>query len=231
MSYILDALRRAQAERERGQVPGLEARTPVQTPPPTPQRRATAWWLGGALSVVLLAVAVVMALRGGPADPVAPVAPPLAQAPAPTAPGPLPSTPATMVVVSAPTPPPAGSGPLNATPSSPDAARPASQKLPAIAPAIAPVAGPATVSAPPAPAASALRAVQLAQLSADLRRELPALTLGGAIWSDNAASRFVIVNGLVLREGDTAAPGVVLERIGPKAVFLRWRDWRIEVPI
>jgi general secretion pathway protein B len=55
--------------------------------------------------------------------------------------------------------------------------------------------------------------------------------LGGAIWSDNAASRFVIVNGQVLREGEAAAPGVLLERIGPKAVFLRWRDWRIEVPI
>ena len=68
-------------------------------------------------------------------------------------------------------------------------------------------------------------------MSADLRRELPALTVSGAIWSDNAASRFVIVNGQVLREGEAAAPGVLLERIGPKAVFLRWRDWLIEVPV
>jgi general secretion pathway protein B len=88
-----------------------------------------------------------------------------------------------------------------------------------------------TPSPSPPPAANAVRPVQLAQLSAELRRELPAMVLGGAIWSDNAASRFVIVNGQVLREGEAAAPGVLLERIGPKAVFLRWRDWRIEVPI
>jgi general secretion pathway protein B len=76
-----------------------------------------------------------------------------------------------------------------------------------------------------------VRPTTLAQLSADLRRDLPPLLLGGAIWSDNVSSRFVIVNGQVLREGDTAAPGVVLERIGPKAVFVRWRDWRIELPL
>jgi general secretion pathway protein B len=95
------------------------------------------------------------------------------------------------------------------------------------------VALPADGAAPPPPASasSPVRAVLLAQLAADLRRELPPLTLGGAIWSDSAASRFVIVNGQVLREGEVAAPGVVLERIGQKAVFLRWRDWRIEVPI
>jgi general secretion pathway protein B len=87
--------------------------------------------------------------------------------------------------------------------------------------------------APPSSAAvsASVRAVTLTQLSPDVRRELPPLALGGAIWSDNVASRFVVVNGLVLREGDVAGPGVVLERIGPKAVFLRWRDWRIEVPL
>jgi general secretion pathway protein B len=87
------------------------------------------------------------------------------------------------------------------------------------------------VTAPPPAVGVGVRGVTLAQLGADLRRELPPLALGGAIWSDNAASRFLIVNGQVLREGDTAAPGVVLERIGPKAAFLRWRDWRIEVPL
>ena len=116
-----------------------------------------------------------------------------------------------MVVVSAPVLPPAP-GPKPVVP-----ATPALLPLPA--------------SAQPVPPPSSVRAVQLAQLSPDLRRELPAMVLGGAIWSDNAASRFVIVNGQVLREGDAVAPGVVLERIAPKAVFMRWRDWRIEVPI
>lgn len=230
MSYILDALRRAQAERERGQVPGLEARTMVQTPPPPARSRATGWWLGGALAVLALGGAAVLWLRG-----VAPSVTPavtLASAPlpSPARSASSPATPATaatptpIVVVSAPAVPPPFPGPVTALP--PPVA-PAPTVLPA-PPAPAPSTPPATTVAP---AASTVRAVQLAQLSADLRRELPALALGGTIWSDNAASRFVIVNGQVLREGETAAPGVVLERIGPKAVFLRWRDWRIEVPI
>lgn len=219
MSYILDALRRAQAERERGQVPGLDARTLVVTPPPQPQRRVGLLGLGAGLALAALGLSTVLLMRSDPkpaADrasgaaaqlPPAQASPPaLAAASAPLAP-----VPPVMVVVSA-----------AALPSSASAAL-----LPAA------VATPASSPAQPAPAvvATSVRAVTLAQLSPDLRRELPPLVLGGAIWSDSAASRFVIVNGQVLREGDAAAPGVVLERIGPKAVFLRWRDWRIEVPI
>ena len=51
------------------------------------------------------------------------------------------------------------------------------------------------------------------------------------MWSDSAASRFVILDGQVLREGDPVAPGVVLERIERKAAVLRWKDQRIEVPL
>jgi general secretion pathway protein B len=234
MSYILDALRRAQAERERGQVPGLEARTLVQTPPPPPQRRATAMWVGGALAVGVLGVAGMLVLRGGAAPVTAPVG---AQAPVPTpvpplaAPSPLPAPPAPMVVVSAPAAPPPGAAPVNPPAPSGLAGQPApGSPTPTPTPLQTPLPTPTSTPTAP-PAANAVRPVQLAQLSAELRRELPAMVLGGAIWSDNAASRFVIVNGQVLREGEAAAPGVLLERIGPKAVFLRWRDWRIEVPI
>jgi general secretion pathway protein B len=71
----------------------------------------------------------------------------------------------------------------------------------------------------------------LAQLSADLRREMPAMTVGGSVYSESAASRFVIINGQVVREGEGAATGVTVERIGPKSAVLRWRDMRIEVPL
>jgi general secretion pathway protein B len=60
---------------------------------------------------------------------------------------------------------------------------------------------------------------------------MPPMNVGGSIFSDSAASRFVIINGQVVREGETAAPGVVLERIGAKSAVLRWRDLRIEVPL
>lgn len=57
------------------------------------------------------------------------------------------------------------------------------------------------------------------------------MLIGGAIYSDQPASRFVVINGMVVREGETAAPGVMLERIGPKSAIVRWRDMRIELPI
>lgn len=229
MSYILDALRRAQAERERGQVPGLEARTLAQAPPQPAPPQTSGLWLGGALALAGLTVAALVLWRGeGPPAPVAasgpawaPAAGPaqaVARAGGPRAAVPTPTTPPPMVVVSAPVLPPA---------------RPPLQPAPGPKPVVpaTPALLPLPASAQPVPPPSSVRAVQLAQLSPDLRRELPAMVLGGAIWSDNAASRFVIVNGQVLREGDAVAPGVVLERIAPKAVFMRWRDWRIEVPI
>jgi general secretion pathway protein B len=69
----------------------------------------------------------------------------------------------------------------------------------------------------------------LAELPPELRSQLPPLAISGSVWSENAASRFVIVNGQVVREGEAAAPGVTLERIGPKAALMRWREQRFEV--
>ena len=75
------------------------------------------------------------------------------------------------------------------------------------------------------------RLLALAELTPDQRRDLPPLVMGGSIWSESALGRFVIVNGQVVREGEAAAPGVTVESIGPKAVLLRWRDLRFEVPL
>ena len=95
-----------------------------------------------------------------------------------------------------------------------------------------PAAAATPLPVPAAPtAAPALRTLRMGELSAEQRRELPPLSLGGSVWSESALSRFVIVNGQGVREGDTAAPGVVVERIGPKAVWLRWRELRLEVAI
>ena len=82
---------------------------------------------------------------------------------------------------------------------------------------------------PAAPVAEA-RAVALASLTPEQRRDWPPLAIGGAVYSDNPASRFVIIGGQLLREGDSAAPGMTVERIGPRSAVLRWRDLRVEVP-
>jgi len=63
-------------------------------------------------------------------------------------------------------------------------------------------------------------------LTAEQRRDWPPLVVGGSVWSDSAPARFVILGGQVVREGETTADGVLVERITPKVVVLRWRDQR-----
>ncbi len=192
MSYILDALRRAEAERQQGQVPGLHDAPAVaataSAPAPNPARRygwlvpalllaaGAAWWWWPRPGVVPVVAPVVV-----PAAAPAPVAPPVAAA---VQPAPLP------VVVSAPPPPP-----------------------------------------PAAPASAAERPLRFTELSPDMQRALPSLVPSGSVWSDQPAARFVVLNGQVLREGDTVAPGLVLERLQPKSALLRWRGLLIELPL
>jgi general secretion pathway protein B len=109
-------------------------------------------------------------------------------------------------------------------------AAPAASARAAITRASSPPAVPSQ-AASVASTAAAPRTLTLAQLGPEQRRDLPTLAVGGAVWSESAANRFVLINGQVVREGDSAAPGVTLERIGPKAVWLRWRDLRLEVPL
>jgi general secretion pathway protein B len=90
MSYILDALRRADAERERGAVPGLHAHgLPADAPPATRDVRSLALAAGaaGALLVAVVVVLVFGPWRAQPAQaPVAAADP----APRPAAPVPAP---------------------------------------------------------------------------------------------------------------------------------------------
>lgn len=200
MSYILDALRRSQAERERGQVPGLgTAPAPAAELASATRRTSPLLWLGLGLGGGALIAAAAWWWR-----PAAPPAVPVAAAPVPMpapAPAPLPT------VVTAPAPAP----------------------LPVPAPA--PTPSPPVATPPPLPAAAPARVPTLAELSPEQRRELPPMALGGSIWSENAQSRFIIVNGQVVREGEAAAPGVTVERIAPKAVQMRFRELRFEIPL
>jgi general secretion pathway protein B len=68
-------------------------------------------------------------------------------------------------------------------------------------------------------------------LTADQLRQWPPVQLGGSVWSDTPAARFVVLGGQVVREGDSTADGVVVERITPKAVVLRWRELRGALPL
>jgi len=264
MSYILDALRRAESERERGSVPGLHSQTvPPTTPDPAPRSPLPPWvaaGVGGA--IVLVGVAAWFWLRPGDAPaPVqvqvqvdrAPIAaklatPPLAPkasmdstrapfpAPVPTTPVPATAAAPATIPAAAPAPPapPRPAPTAEPTPPAPPAPGTATATAPSNPPATRPATalpGPALASAPaaaPQPRAEA-RVINFEQLPEDVRRAIPPLVIGGAIYSDNAASRMLIVGGQLLHEGDSAGPGLTLEQIKPRSAVLRWKQLRYEV--
>lgn len=209
MSLILDALRRADAERSRGAVPGLhtpQAMAPVALPAALPAARSR--WPG--LVAAFVAVGGLLALGAAwwhgrvLVAPVARVV--VAPAPAPVvlplpAPVPLPAP----AVVPEPAPAPlAAPAPV--------------RKVEPVVPKPAPAVPRAVV----APAAVSL----LQDLPAAVRQLLPQLTVAGASYSANPAYRMVIVNGQVLHEGDEAVSGVVLESIAPHQVVMRRQGQR-----
>lgn len=233
MSYILDALRRAEAdrERERGQVPGLHSQ-PVPTATPAARRSP---WLWGVLALLGVAAAAAAGWWFGRAP--TPTPAPTA-APAPVAAAAAPAVPAAVpvpaeVAAPAPAPAPQPAAPQRVpTPTLPPLPGPPPRAEPPRPPATAAVNAAGAPAAPlPASAPALATAAVLAyeQLPEDVKRQLPPLAIGGAIWSDQAASRMLIVGGQLLREGDAAAPGVTLETIKPRSAVLRWKTLRYEV--
>lgn len=213
MSYILDALRRAEAdrERERGQVPGLHTTAPVAGAAAAARPRRWLPWAGAGL-LLLAGLGAGSWWAGAPRD--AAVPPPPPAAPLPAAPAPAP------VVQPAPAPVPSAP-PASASPYLP----PAPPPVP-----VAATPAPAPQVAPPVPAAEA-PIPRLAELPENVRRELPKLVVSGSVYSDDPASRFVIINGEVMREGGKPGADLVLERIGPRELVLRFRGQRFRQPV
>jgi general secretion pathway protein B len=180
MSYILDALRRAEAERQRGAVPGLHAQPVAGTRPDGGPRRpdsAHRRWRPGAVAMAGLLLTGLLAAAAGlgwmlkpsPAV-VAVVAPALAlpnalpvvlPVEASVVP-PVSLSPAGPAVLAAPAvePAPPGIGPVAGSAVGPAPTTPAtdpaaaSTRSPVAAAATVPAAAPATVSAVPAPVAA-----------------------------------------------------------------------------
>jgi general secretion pathway protein B len=80
----------------------------------------------------------------------------------------------------------------------------------------------------PTPAASA-KVPTLAELPEDVRRSLPALTVSGAMYSDQPASRMLLINNRVFHEGDQPVAGLVLEEIRLKSAVFRYQGTRYAV--
>ena len=217
MSYILDALRRADAERERGSVPDLRAQ-PLA--PPSSQEAARPWpWPWIAVALALLLIAGLAWYLAAPDE--APVVLPTAAAPAARD-----AANATTAGIATRTAPPRPAA--NASPAAAAEARPAKPSVTVVATA-PPRAASVPAKAEPAASTAEGRIYAQAELPPDIRRQLPPLVIGGSMYSENAANRMLIVNGQLFHENEKPATEVTLEKIKLKSAVLRFRDYRFEV--
>jgi general secretion pathway protein B len=240
MSYILEALKKAQAERQLGNAPTIHAAQPVVAAPPDAAASRKPLFVGlGAGALVVVAGALFL-WRAAPAP--APVAAPRVAVVAP----PVPASPR---AGRAPPPPPRPSPPrvVDAAPAAPSVAPAAPAPAPAPVqgrmpvPAMVAGAAPARAASPtpvpaPAPASAAAPAAApedslpyLQQLPEQVQREVPRVAFGGYMYSANPADRLLLIDKALRHEGEEVAPGLVLEKLLPRAAVMNYRGVRYRV--
>ena len=69
----------------------------------------------------------------------------------------------------------------------------------------------------------------LQQLPEAQQRDLPRVTFGGYMYSANPADRLLLVDKALRHEGEEVAPGLVLEKLLPKAAVMNYRGLRYRV--
>jgi general secretion pathway protein B len=223
MSYILDALRKADAQRERDSSRGIHAH-PVPPGAGTTSGMRPEWLWGGVGALIVVAGAGAWYMTRGKTSAV-PVAasnpttlipqpnplPPKPQVNA--APAVMPAPPrvvagvppmATMRVITPPTQPrteipiPTRGGMAPPPQQQPQAAQP---QPPAATP-------PAATGLPP---------------------DAPRVAISGGVYSPNPAQRMLIVGGQVFNEGSEIAPGLTIDEIKPRTAVLKFRGARYTV--
>ncbi|PQO93584.1 hypothetical protein C5614_22600 [Massilia phosphatilytica] len=214
MSYILEALKKAQAERQLGNAPTIHAPQAVTPAPAAAAASRKPLFVGLGAGVLVVVAGALVLWRAAPA----PAPKPVAQAAAVRAPV-----------------PPAAHAPETLVVSAPPAPAPAPVHERERAPAPARVAEPApSRPAPAAPAPVAKAAPEdslpfLQQLPDAQQRDIPRVTFGGYMYSANAADRLLIVDKALRHEGEEVAPGLVLEKLLPKAAVMNFRGMRYRV--
>jgi general secretion pathway protein B len=237
MSYILDALKKAEAERRQEQVPGLHTQ-PLPVAPAA--YRKPAWMrpaLGGGIGLLAVlagllwwqpwrgapangpAVKAVAVAPATPAAPATPVVAPAAPAPAPTAAAAAAS--ATRPAAEEPkAAPPAAR--KRSDPDKPKAKPEAAAKARAEERNAAPASEkPRAAPVPPEESIAALR-----DLPEAVQRAIPQMSVGGYIYADKPAGRSVLINKRLMREGDQVAPDLVLERMTPNGMVFNYKGTR-----
>ena len=214
MSYILEALKKSQAERQLGELPSIHA-PQVQLHDGAASgaaSRAPVWLALGGVAVAVAAALLLWqpwqaaATAPAAAPAVLAVVPPAVPAPAPAA-------------VPVPVPPAPTAAPVQH-------ARPVAEPkqeppVPAPAPAVpVPAAAPAAEETVPG----------MRDLPEPIQRQIPPVAIGGYIYSKNPADRLLLIDKVLRHEGEELAPGLVLEKLQPKAAIFSFKGYRYRVP-
>ncbi|MES2536538.1 MAG: general secretion pathway protein GspB [Pseudomonadota bacterium] len=247
MSYILDALQKAESERKLGAIPNVYAQQAVIYPWDV---RVPLWRRPSAWAVLAVSAAILAGLAWRPpwqtkaAAGMAEVSSAAAlprSAPITTRPAPAPNAAirppvAAAITIPPPPPPKAPRTELARQRTEPPRAEKTREKKPAqLAESPRPPVNDIVVSevapAPmPPPMPLAERPVPtLRQLPANIQREIPALAIGGYIYASSPAERSMLINKKLLREGDQVAPGLMLETMMAREAVLNYRGYRYRI--
>jgi general secretion pathway protein B len=268
MSYILDALKKAESERNLGALPNVYTNAPhaVSDKDNESWGKILPWSLAAiVLGIVFIGLAWLQPWRTQPAavSPVAAIAQMAPQAipvTAPAAATPPPAAPPSVAQAE-----PIADGTPTATTSTPPAIKSEDKPAP-VKPAPAPVAKPsapvpekkmvdvpqASETKPEAKAAAKTEAAAESKvetrtdvkaetkpegkdvgtardLPQAIQSQLPPISVNGYLYAKDPADRSVLMNQKLLREGDTVAPDLVLEKLLPKGAILNYKGYRYRI--
>lgn len=235
MSYILDALRKSEQERQRGKVPDLNSYKDDNVAEPS-HRNIWPWVTAAVVVINLTIVAIIWAPARGPQST------PVVQ----TAPAPVTSVPASGAA--APTPAPAVQAPTQPVTPTPAPYTQAAPPVPAPQPTQTAEPVPQTVmvdTRPPVQAAPTLVSPQtpdfsaepeeplyparspniaympqLEELPADERAGIPDMTFSSHMYSSMPRFRSIIINGKRLKEGEYFTEDLQVREITDKGVIM-----------
>jgi general secretion pathway protein B len=261
MSYILDALKKADSERQHGKTPDIFSHQPssnaLEKEDSTISKPII--WLVAVLIVLLTAfllfinlyrtpstsvlaatqvvsspiitaTPVVPTVQSTPAAPIVEpaVIQPAAVAPAAAAPVPAPTPQIAVAENTAPVAP-SPAEPVKLQPSSKLSIPAAKEKRHASASASASSKTKKTSMTKEADLSVETVSTTFRDLPLNIQNEIPTVTVGGYIYSAKKEDCQLLINKLLLHEGEQIAPGLLLERMMPHSAILNYKGYRYRI--
>jgi general secretion pathway protein B len=225
MSYILEALKKSDQQRQRGATPTLQV---AQVAAAAPKRPVLVYY--GLLAAVLLGVGIMIGwLR--PWQPEQPLAATALLGTEPiVAPAPLTAPPEMPGKTAQEFPAPNSTRAGQAVPVA-GAMKPGNPTLVSSAPNAAapmPDKSASEKSASIAGDAQEQKAIPMNELPLQIQREIPVITVQLHSYSSKPGERLVYINSTRLREGDSLMPGLTLEQITPDGMIFGYKGYRFQ---